>query len=73
MTTDKMPNNLDECYELIRQLHEENTHLRQTASVFGQLAERLNHELRVERSLYSDSGIMHGQESHRPEKWGHST
>lgn len=71
--TDKLPDNLEACYELIQRLHEENTHLRQTASVFGQLAERLNHELRVERSLYSDGALLHGRESQRPDKWGPSS
>jgi hypothetical protein len=71
--TDKLPDNLEACYELIQRLHEENTHLRQTASVFGQLAERLNHELRVERSLYSDGALLHGRESPRPDKWGPSS
>jgi hypothetical protein len=43
---------------VIDRLNEENSQLRQTASVFGQLAERLNHELRLERSLYSDGSSI---------------
>jgi hypothetical protein len=58
MTTDKLPDSLEACHQLIDRLNEENSQLRQTASVFGQLAERLNHELRLERSLYSDGGSI---------------
>jgi hypothetical protein len=58
MTTDNLPDSLDACHRLIDRLNEENSLLRQTASVFGQLAERLNHELRVERSLYSNSSAI---------------
>jgi hypothetical protein len=70
MTTDILPDSLEACHQLIDRLNEENTQLRQTASVFGQLAERLNHELRVERSLYSNSNILEGAES--LQKWGDS-
>jgi hypothetical protein len=55
--TDELPPTLEGCHELIRLLREENTHLRQAGALFGQLAERLNHELRIERSLYSDAGL----------------
>jgi hypothetical protein len=70
MITDNLPDSLEACHQLIDRLNEENTQLRQTASVFGQLAERLNHELRVERSLYSNGSILEGAEA--PQKWGHS-
>jgi hypothetical protein len=70
MTTDNLPDSLEACHQLIDRLNEENTQLRQTASVFGQLAERLNHELRVERSLYSNGNIL---DSGVPlQKWGDS-
>jgi hypothetical protein len=70
MTTDNMPDSLEACHQLIDRLNEENSQLRQTASVFGQLAERLNHELRVERSLYANDSVLQGAET--PQKWGHS-
>ena len=70
MTTDNLPDSLEACHQLIDRLNEENSQLRQTASVFGQLAERLNHELRVERSLYSNGNIL---DSGVPlQKWGDS-
>lgn len=58
MMTDKLPDTLEACHELIRQLEEENLHLRRAGSVFGQLAERLNHELRAERGLYATGGPL---------------
>jgi hypothetical protein len=58
MTIVPFPTSLGECYEMIRRLREENTHLREAASTFGQLAERLNHDLQVERSLYSDATAL---------------
>jgi hypothetical protein len=58
MTIVPFPTSLEECHEMIRRLREENTHLREAASTFGQLAERLNHELQVERSLYSDATAL---------------
>jgi hypothetical protein len=39
----------EECRRRLAQLEEENTHLRRSAEEFGQLAERLNTELRAER------------------------
>ena len=62
MTTNNLPETLDECHELIRRLQEENLHLRAAGAVFGQLAERLNHELRAERSLYADAPL-HGADT----------
>jgi hypothetical protein len=70
MSTHNLPDTLEACHQLIDQLNEENSQLRQTASVFGQLAERLNHELRVERSLYSNASLL--QDADAPQKWGHS-
>ncbi|MEO8520168.1 MAG: hypothetical protein ABI603_02330 [Acidobacteriota bacterium] len=54
MTTDSLPGSIEACHELISELEEENLQLRQAAALFGQLAERLNLELRQERSLYAD-------------------
>ncbi len=56
MTTETFPNSLEACHELILQLQEENLQLRLAGDLFGRLAERLNHELRVERSLYASDG-----------------
>ncbi len=56
MTTDSFPTSVEACHELIHQLEEENLHLRTAAAQFGELAERLNLELRQERSLYADDG-----------------
>ena len=41
-------NALAECRARIRQLEEENSHLRQAAKTFGDLAERLKHALDLE-------------------------
>ena len=60
--TERLPATLGECHDLIRQLQEENLQLRQAGALFGQLAERLNHELRLERSLYSDDHLLHGHD-----------
>jgi hypothetical protein len=59
---DELPITVEGCHELIRRLQEENTHLRQAGTVFGQLAERLNHELQAERSLYSDAGLLRDED-----------
>ena len=48
-----MPNHED-CLKKIAQLEEENSHLRHSAEQFGQLAERLNTELRAERRTGGD-------------------
>lgn len=42
---------LRECLKTVRNLEEENRHLRRAASSFGQLAERLNEELGRERRV----------------------
>jgi hypothetical protein len=69
MTRHALPDTVEECHQLIVRLREENAQLRKAASVFGQLAERLNHELRTERSLYAISGSPDG---HEPQKWTQS-
>jgi len=38
-----------DCLERIRQLEEENAHLREASRMFGDLAERLKHALDAER------------------------
>ena len=43
------PTTLQECEEKLKQLEEENEHLREASRAFGQLAERLNHTLQEER------------------------
>ena len=43
------PETLEECRRLIARLKEENAHLRESAALFGRLAERLNHTLQEER------------------------
>jgi two-component system, cell cycle response regulator DivK len=40
------PESVEGCHVVIRQLHQENADLRQAGTYWGQLAERLNHELR---------------------------
>jgi hypothetical protein len=59
MKPDALPSNVEECHELIRRLQEENAHLRQAGSSFGQLAERLNQELRAERQTASGRPAFH--------------
>ncbi len=51
METDNTPlsNALHECEEKVKQLEEENDHLRESSHAFGQLAERLNKTLQQER------------------------
>jgi hypothetical protein len=60
---EKLPATVEECHELIRRLQEENLQLRQAGALFGQLAERLNHELRLERSLYSHDHVLHSRDT----------
>ena len=55
METDKnAPKELQECEDKVRQLEEENQHLREASDTFGQLAERLNVTLRNERRTGTD-------------------
>ena len=50
METEKnSPKALQECEDKVRQLEEENQHLREASDTFGQLAERLNVTLQEER------------------------
>jgi uncharacterized protein (DUF4415 family) len=42
-------NALQECEEKVKELEEENSHLRESSYAFGQLAERLNETLQQER------------------------
>ena len=69
MTTNNLPATLEECHELIRRLQEENVRLRAAGSLFGQLAERLNHELRSERSLYAAGLSGEAGEPHSSRAW----
>lgn len=45
----RMDEELARCKEEVRELQEENQHLRQAADTFGALADRLNSSLRDER------------------------
>lgn len=45
------PKTLQECEEKIKELEEENQHLRDASDAFGQLAERLNQTLQEERRI----------------------
>jgi len=45
------PKTLQECEEKLKQLEEENQHLREASRAFGQLAERLNNTLQDERRI----------------------
>jgi hypothetical protein len=50
METDKpLEHALQECEEKVKELEEENQHLRDASHAFGQLAERLNKTLQAER------------------------
>jgi hypothetical protein len=50
METDKpLVHALQECEEKVKELKEENSHLRESSHAFGQLAERLNQTLQGER------------------------
>jgi hypothetical protein len=60
---ERLPPTVEECHELIRRLEEENLHLRHAGALFGQLAERLNHQLRVERSLYLNKNVNRAENS----------
>ena len=48
-TDNPLSNALHECEEKVKQLEEENDHLRESSHAFGQLAERLNKTLQQER------------------------
>ena len=53
------PKTLQECEEKIKELEEENQHLRQASHAFGQLAERLNQTLRDERRIAGSDRRQH--------------
>jgi predicted RNase H-like nuclease (RuvC/YqgF family) len=48
-TDNPLSNALQECEEKVKQLEDENEHLRESSHAFGQLAERLNKTLQQER------------------------
>jgi hypothetical protein len=48
-TDNPLSNALQECEEKVKELEEENEHLRESSHAFGQLAERLNKTLQQER------------------------
>lgn len=48
-TDNPLSNALQECEEKVKELEEENDHLRESSHAFGQLAERLNNTLQQER------------------------
>ena len=50
-THDDAPKALQECEEKLKDLEEENEHLRHASRAFGQLAERLNTKLQEERRV----------------------
>ncbi len=54
MVDQEAANALAECVARIRQLEEENAHLRQAAQTFGDLAERLKHALDLELERAAD-------------------
>ena len=54
MVDQEAANALAECVARIRQLEEENAHLRQAAKTFGDLAERLKHALDIELERAAD-------------------
>ena len=58
METDKADQSLEhalqECEEKIKELEEENHHLRDSSDAFGQLAKRLNKTLQQERRAGSE-------------------
>ncbi len=58
MTDGEPDGDLEACKETVQRLEEENGQLRQAAGAFGQLAERLNHNLREERRLGDERRAM---------------
>ncbi|HEU4939890.1 MAG TPA: hypothetical protein VFT39_25755 [Vicinamibacterales bacterium] len=48
-TDNPLDHALQECEEKVKELEEENQHLRESSHAFGQLAERLNQTLQQER------------------------
>jgi hypothetical protein len=68
METDKpTPKTLQECEDRVKELEEENQHLRAASDSFGQLAERLNVTLQQERRAGNDrrqEPRPHGERRH---------
>jgi hypothetical protein len=58
---------LAECVARIRQLEEENAHLRQAAKTFGDLAERLKHALDIELERAADGTSEDGARTSTPD------
>ena len=54
---DKKSRSVEECLARIRQLEEENAHLREAAKTFGDLAERLKRALDAELRRTGHSGV----------------
>ena len=52
-----MKDELRECHERVAELEQENAELRQASEAFGDLAERLNEELQIERRSGSDRRV----------------
>jgi len=50
-THDPLDHALQECEDKVKELEEENQHLRESSHAFGQLAERLNQTLQQERRV----------------------
>jgi hypothetical protein len=53
-----LPKTVEECHDIIQQLLDENTALRQSGASFGRLAERLNSELQEERRKSRDRRVV---------------
>ena len=54
----ELPSTVKECHDLIQQLLEENTALRQSGAAFGRLAERLNTALQEQRRLAREGRVL---------------
>jgi len=49
---------LEECWEEVKRLRDENRHLRESSTSFGELAERLNAALDIERRSGADRRLV---------------
>ena len=67
MVDQEASNALAECVARIRQLEEENAHLRQAAKTFGDLAERLKHALDIELGRADDGISEHSARTSIPD------
>ena len=67
MVDQEASNALAECVARIRQLEEENAHLRQAAKTFGDLAERLKHALDIELGHAADGMSEDGTRTSIPD------